>query len=67
MAPLSKFALAPTGYTRRIFDDSGAVLIQSICDYCGLQFIGNVSGGLIEDEREHRAACRPPTPNDDGA
>jgi hypothetical protein len=57
MSPFARFALAPSGYTRRALQDGDRVLVESTCDYCGFRIVGNVSENVIEDERAHLAKC----------
>ncbi len=48
-----------TGYKREMVDGT-ALLIRSVCQYCGFAIMGSVLDNLLEDERDHRAQCAAP-------
>ncbi len=47
-------------FTRRMLD-ADRVLIESVCDYCGLKIVATLTEGLMHRERGHRTHCSRPT------
>ncbi len=57
MSPVERFAEEPPNYSRRAFYQRTGIVVESTCDYCGFQIVGDVCELVIEQERQHRAKC----------
>ncbi len=50
----------PEGAFTRLMLDGDRILIESVCDYCGLKIVATLLEGLMDQERDHRAQCSTP-------
>lgn len=58
LTPMNAPRQFAVGFTRKPLLRHPDVLIESICEYCGLSIIASAPESLDRDERERREECR---------
>jgi hypothetical protein len=46
------------GFARSLIGDTGLLLIESTCVYCGLNIVVPTVEELVDDEERHREKCK---------